>query len=297
MSVTTNRAAEPGVRHDSPDAPKTTDAQDGPNTAAGAAPRFQGATIARQIQVLSGRSLRALREPALVLPGILEPILMLTVFSQVFKSVSQTTSFPAGVSYVDYLLPAFLVTSAVNAGLKSGVALTTEMNNGIIARFQSMPVHTGSVLVGRSVADTVLSAVNLLAMLVAGALVFGFSPDGGVLGALGALMVATVLGWSLGWVFMALSAWLRRPEAMQPVGGIINMVLLFASNAFVPTDGLPGWLRGFAEVNPMSHAITAARELALGEPRLSSVLVPLGICVAVVVLMAPLAIHNFRRVK
>lgn len=258
-------------------------------------PRYQGSSITRQISVLSGRSLRALRDPALILPGVLEPILMLTVFSQVFKSVSQTSVFPAGVSYIDFLLPAFLVTSAVSAGLKSGVALTTEMNNGIMARFRSMPIHTGSVLVGRSIADTVLAGVNMLVLLVAGALVFGFDPAGGILGAAGCLAIAMALSWSLGWVFMALSAWLRRPEALQPIGGILNLVLLFASNAFVPVEALPGWLRTFASVNPMSQAITAARDMSMGQIEAATLLAPLGICAVIVVVAAPLAIRSFRR--
>ncbi|MFG2846330.1 ABC transporter permease [Kitasatospora sp. NPDC048296] len=280
MTIVTNRAPErPDLRADRP------------------THRYQGSGIGRQILVLSGRSLRALRDPALVVPGVLEPILMLTVFSQVFKSLAQTSSFPAGVTYIDYLLPAFLVTSAVSAALKSGVALTTELNNGIVARFRSMPIRPASILIGRSIADTVLSGVNMLVMVVAGALVFGFDPAGGVLGAAGALLIAVMLSWSLGWVFMALSAVLRRPEAMQPIGGIVNLVLLFASNAFVPVDGLPGWLRAFAEVNPMSHAITAARELALGEAHLSSLLVPPAICVVIVLVAAPLAVRTFRRVR
>ncbi|MGW0330966.1 ABC transporter permease [Streptomyces sp. NPDC003011] len=257
--------------------------------------QYGGAGLLRQISVLSGRSLRALRDPSLVLPGILEPILMLTVFSQVFKSVSQTSAFPPGVSYIDYLLPAFLVTGSISAALKSGVALTTEMNNGIIARFKAMPINTASVLIGRSIADTVLNVVNMLVMLAAAALVFGFGPAGGLLGSLGAVLVAVVLGWSLGWVFMALSAWLRRPEALQPIGGMVNMVLLFASNAFVPAEGLPSWLKGFAEVNPMSHAITAARDLALGEPATGTVLATLAACGVLVLVTAPLAIRNFRR--
>ncbi|MFF8500090.1 ABC transporter permease [Streptomyces anulatus] len=280
MSTVTEQAAEGRPAIDEP----------GP-----AAPRYQGSGILRQISVLSGRSLRALRDPALVLPGVLEPILMLTVFSQVFKSVSQTSAFPPGVSYIDFLLPAFLVTSAVSAGLKSGVALTTEMNNGIIARFRSMPIHTGSVLVGRSIADTALAGVNMLALLVAGALVFGFDPAGGFLGAAGCLAIAMALSWSLGWVFMAMSAWLRRPEALQPIGGILNLVLLFASNAFVPVEALPGWLRTFASVNPMSQAITAARDLSMGEVDAGTLLAPLGICAVIVAIAAPLAIRSFRR--
>ncbi|OKK04802.1 ABC transporter permease [Streptomyces sp. CB03234] len=257
--------------------------------------RYRGSGFGRQVAVLSGRSLRALRDPALVLPGVLEPILMLTVFSQVFRSVAETSTFPEGVSYIDFLLPAFLVTSAVSAGLKSGVALTTELGNGIIARFRSMPIHTASILIGRSVADTALSAVNMVVLLAAGALIFGYEPGGGFLGAVGCLLVAVLLSWSLGWIFMAMSAWLRRPEALQPVGGIVNLVLLFASNAFVPADGLPGWLRAFASVNPMSHAITAARDLSMGRADAATVLAPLGICAVLVALTAPLAVHSFRR--
>ncbi len=269
-----------------------------PGTAAPSAPepvRFTGTGLFQQICILSGRSLRALRQPSLVLPGVLEPILMLTVFSQVFRSVSQTSSFPPGVSYIDYLLPAFLVTGSISAGLKSGVALTTEMNNGIVARFKAMPIHTASVLIGRSIADTVLNAVNMVVMLVAGALVFGYGPDGGLLGSLGALLVAVTLGWSLGWVFMALSAVLRKPEALQPIGGMVTMVLLFASNAFVPAGGLPGWLKAFAEVNPMSYAITAARDLALGTPHAGTVLATLATCAGIVAVAAPSAVRSFRR--
>ncbi|MFF2148851.1 ABC transporter permease [Kitasatospora sp. NPDC058190] len=258
-------------------------------------PSYRGSSAARQIAVLSGRSLRVLRDPAIVLPGVLEPVLMLTVFSQVFKSVSQTSAFPAGVSYIDYLLPAFVVSSAVSAGLKSGVALTTELNNGIIARFRAMPIHPSSVLIGRSIADSVLSGVNMVVLLVAGALVFGFDPKGGVAGAAGCLLIAVVLSWSLGWVFMAMSSWLRRPEALQPIGGIVNLVLLFASNAFVPADSLPGWMSGFAKVNPMSRAITAARDLSMGHFSAGTVLTPLAICLVIAALTAPLAIRSFRR--
>ncbi|MEU1311689.1 ABC transporter permease [Streptomyces cinnamoneus] len=266
-----------------------------PDVHGSTAPHYRGSGMGRQVLVLSGRSLRALRNPALIIPGLLEPILMLTVFSQVFKSVAQASSFPAGVSYIDYLLPAFLISSAVSSGLKSGVALTTELGNGIIARFHAMPIRSASVLIGRSIADTTLSSVNLLVMLVAGTLVFGFDPAGGLLGTAGALLIAVMLSWSLGWVFMAMAGWLRRPEAMQPIGGIVNLVLMFASNAFVPVDSLPGWLRAFASVNPMSHAISAARDLTLDEGGFSSALVPCGLCVALVLVAAPVAVRSFRR--
>jgi ABC-2 type transport system permease protein len=254
-----------------------------------------GATIGGQIARLAGRSLHTLREPGLLLPSLLEPFLLLLLFSQVFGSIAETPDFPGGMSYVNYLLPAILITTTVGAGLKSGTMLLADMRNGLIGRFRAMPIWTGSILIGRSIADGVLNAVQLSFMLVIGLLLFGFRPAGGITGALGTLAVALLVGWSLGWVFMALAAMLRRPEALHTVGGLVTVPLMFASNAFVPADSLPGWLRVVAEVNPLSYAITATRGLAAGDVSATAVLAPIGICAVLVLLFAPLAIRSFRR--
>ncbi|GAA0913681.1 ABC transporter permease [Virgisporangium ochraceum] len=255
----------------------------------------RGASVPVQIWVLTGRSLRALRNPAVVLPSLLYPVIMLTLFSQIFRSIDKTPGFPAGVTYIDYLLPAIILATAVAAGARSGAALTVEMGNGIIARFKSMPVRTGSVLVARSLADTAQNAIDLTLTLLLGVVVFGFSPAGGVPGALGMVGIAVLVGFSVSWVFLALSAWLRTAQALEPITGVVTTVLMFASSAFVPLDSLPGWLQTVANVNPMSETINAARALALGTADASSVLLSVAGCAAVVLATAPVAIALFRR--
>ncbi|MBM0274447.1 ABC transporter permease [Micromonospora tarensis] len=261
----------------------------------GIGPPLHGAGALRQVLVLSGRSLRVLREPALLVPNLIEPFLLLLLFSQVFRSLAQVPSFPDGVSYIDYLLPAVLISMGMTSGVKSGLLLSTDLRNGVITRFRTMPLWTGAVLLARSFADAALNAVELLFLLVIGALLFGYAPAGGIAGALGAMLVALSLAWSVGWVFMALTTLLRRPESLQQIGGMLTFPLMFASNAFVTTDGLPTWLRAFAEVNPLTHAINAARGLALGAATPSMVLWPLCMCAVTVLVAAPVAMRGFRR--
>lgn len=248
-----------------------------------------------QIRVLAGRSLRTLREPIRLAPSLIQPFILLVLFGQVFSSIADTPGFPTDITYIDYLLPAILVTTSVGAGMKSGAALTTDLRNGIIARFRAMPLHTSSILIARIIADTVLNAVELLIMVAVGSLLFGYDPPGGLAGTFGALLLGLLVGFTLGWVFMGVSAKLRNPEAVQTIGSLITFPLMFASSAFVTPDNLPTWLRVFAEVNPMSHAIDAARLLAMGDADLGAVTAPIVICAAITMVAAPLAIRSFRR--
>ncbi|WP_367131495.1 ABC transporter permease [Saccharothrix sp. HUAS TT1] len=232
-----------------------------------AAPRWRGTDFGTQVLVLTQRSLRALvNDPRMIVFSVLQPLIMLTLFSQIFASVANTPGFPQGVDYIDFLMPAILVNTAMQSALQAGVGLVTDMKNGVLARFRSLPVQPGSVLVARSLSDLVRTAAQLLLMLVFAVVVFGFSPAGGLGGIAAALALALAVGWGLSWIFLAIAAWLRNAELMQTVGFLAMFPLMFASSAYVPINGLPGWLQAVANVNPLTFAVDAARSLALAQP-------------------------------
>jgi ABC-2 type transport system permease protein len=265
-------------------------------TAATAAAPPQDAGTWTQLRVLTGRSLRALvLDPRLVVASMLGPLLMLGMFSQLFGSVARAPGFPPGVRYVDFLVPAIMVTSAMQAALNTAVGLTQEMRNGIIARFRSMPVWPGSVLLARSAADTVRCALQQLLLLVLAAALLGFRPAGGPSGALGAAALALAVGCCLGWIYIAIACWIRNTELVQNVAGLATFPLIFASTAFVPASALPGWLRAVTAANPATYGIRAARAAALGEPALADAATALGVSAAVGAAAAALAIKGFRR--
>jgi ABC-2 type transport system permease protein len=261
-----------------------------------ALPRWRGTGVGNQIAILTGRSLRALvNDPKLMVLSLLQPLVMLLLFSQVFGSMAGGANFPAGVTYINYLMPAILVTSGVGAALQSGIGLVTDMKNGVLGRLRSLPVSNVSVLVARSLSDLVRTAVQLLVLLIAATVLFDFSPAGGLLGVLPAFLLALAVSWALSWIFLAVGAWVRNAESMQTVGFLAMFPLMFASSAFVPIDGLPLWLRVVATINPLTYAVDASRNLALAMPVGNGVIGALAASVGLLAVGVVAAVRGFRR--
>jgi len=261
-----------------------------------ALPRWRGTGTASQIAILTGRSLRSLLgDPKLVIFSVLQPLIMLLLFSQVFSGMANTAGFPEGVSYINYLLPAILVTSGVGAALQSGIGLVSDMKNGVLARFRSLPIGHASVLVARSLSDLIRTALQLLILLVAAFVLFDFSPTGGLLGVVPAFLLALAVSWALSWIFLAVGAWVRNAESMQTIGFLAMFPLMFASSAFVPLEGLPGWLRVIATINPLTYAVDASRNLALDLPAGGGVAAALAASAGLMVVGIVAAIRGFRR--
>ena len=261
-----------------------------------ALPRWRGTTTMSQIAILTGRSLRSLLgDPKLVIFSVLQPLIMLLLFSQVFSGMANTAGFPEGVSYINYLMPAILVTSGVGAALQSGIGLVSDMKNGVLARFRSLPIGHSSVLVARSLSDLIRTALQLVILLVAAFVLFDFSPAGGVLGVVPAFLLALAVSWALSWIFLAVGAWVRNAESMQTIGFLAMFPLMFASSAFVPLEGLPGWLRVIATINPLTYAVDASRNLALDLPAGGGVAAALAASAGLMVVGIVAAIRGFRR--
>ena len=223
-----------------------------------------GSSFATQVAVLTGRSLRSLTDRRMLPMLLIHPLIMLTLFSQVFKGMSYAPGFPAGVEYIDYLMPAIMVTTGTQAAMWAGAGLANELKNGALARFRAMPISMYSLLAARSLFDLVRNALQLSMLVLAALLLFGFRPAG-VVAVLGALALSLIVAWGLSWLFIAIAVWVRNLEVMQMVGMVAVFPLMFASNAFAPIESLPGWLQAIATVNPLSYAIDAARGLSLGD--------------------------------
>ncbi|MER7845476.1 ABC transporter permease [Kitasatospora sp. NPDC096077] len=259
-------------------------------------PAWQGSSRLTQIRILTGRSLRALvTDPAVLLFGLLQPVITLVVLSQVFSRMGLPPHFPPDVTYLDFVLPAVLVDNAVQSAVQSGVGLVEDLQNGIVARLRCLPVAPGSLLVARSLTTLVRAAVQAVIILLLGTLVLGYHPRGGVVAVTASIGLTLFMSWALGWLFIAAAAWLRRAEPIQNLAIIAVLPLMFASSAYVPTADLPDWLAAIADVNPLTYAIDTTRALALGLPGTSSAIPALLLGTAVAATGAWLATRGFRR--
>ena len=121
----------------------------------------------------------------------------------------------------------------------------------------------------------------------------GYRPD--PLGVIGGTLLIVLTAWSLAWVFTTLATIIKSAQGLQGVSLMIMFPLTFLSNAFVPADTLPGWLKAFVNVNPVSHVVTALRDLMNDGQVTGQVGWAVLACLAVVAIFMPLAVKGYRR--
>ncbi|MCD7440497.1 ABC transporter permease [Streptomyces lincolnensis] len=263
---------------------------------AGSGPIWRGSSPTAQLLILTGRSVRAnFTHVKVVVLSMLQPVFMLLLLSQVFGAIVDREHLPDGVAYLDFLLPALLVTTGIGPAVASGIGLVRDMDNGAVARLRTLPIHAPLLLFARSLADLLRTTAQLVILVVVAVVFLDADPAGGLPGLLAAVLLTCAVVWAMTWIFLALGAWLRNPEAMQSAGYLVTFPLMFASSAFVPRDRLPDWLQVLATVNPLSYAMDANRALALDQPLGTHVWSALGASVLVAVVGSAAAVRAFRR--
>jgi ABC-2 type transport system permease protein len=210
------------------------------------------------VATVAGRTLRQFwRTPQLIVVGSLTSAMFLLIFRYVFGGAIQT----GGVSYVDFLIPAL----AVSAGLfaSGGVGVADDIESGFIDRLRSLPIPRSSILIGRSLANTVLVAWSALTTLALG-FATGFRFHGGVPSALAALGLCLIFGAALTWPFIYMGLISGSAEAAQSMS-FLAFPFVFVSSAYVPVASMPGWLQPVAEHQPITQMVGAVRALTLGD--------------------------------
>jgi ABC-2 type transport system permease protein len=260
-------------------------------------PAWPGSGLLIQIRLLTGRSLRAwLGDSSAVVLGVMQPVVILFLLTGVFSKVQITTALPPGVKYFDFVLPAILVDNAVQTSLQSGVGLVDDLKNGIVARLRSLPIQPASLLVARSLTNLIRSALQVGIILVLAIVVMGHHPHSGLTEMTVSVALTLLMGWSLGWIYLAAAAWYRRAEPIQNLAIILIFPLMFASSAYVPISDLPSWLGAVAHVNPLTYAINATRALSLNEAGALHKAIPAALLSAVLAVVGIfLAVLGFRR--
>jgi ABC-2 type transport system permease protein/oleandomycin transport system permease protein len=241
---------------------------------------------------MAARQLRkTLRRPTYIVFSFVQPVIFVLLFRYVFGGAINT----GRVRYVDFLIPGIIVQTAVFGALVTGLGLTEDLKAGVVDRFRSLPIARSAVLLGRTAADMVMNVMTLIVMLLVGVAV-GFRPSQPVYDL--ALALVLVLGFSyvFSWISAFVGLSVRDPETAQSAGFIWVFPLTFPSSAFVPTASMPGAVRAFANVNPVTLTVNAARALTIGHAdALTPALGTLAWLVGLLLVFVPLSVWAFRR--
>lgn len=202
-----------------------------------------------------------IREPEVVLIGLIVPIMLVLVFGYVFGSAMAVPGADSGGSgYREFLMPGMFVMAMLYAIGSTGTAVATDIDKGVIDRFRSMPMSRSALLAGRSAADMFRAALEMVVLLSCG-LAVGWRWHGGLRDMLLAVGLLLLLRLALVWVAIYLALLMPTPDSTSMVVYVLAFPLGALSTMFVPAALLPGWLGTVAAWNPLSSTVTAAGEL------------------------------------
>jgi ABC-2 type transport system permease protein len=210
--------------------------------------------------------LHARRYPSLTLNLLLTPIMLLLLFVYIFGDVMSAGIGGHGADrsvYIAYIVPGLLLMTIGSTTIGTAVSVSNDMTEGIIARFRTMAIHRGSVLIGH-VIGSVLQCIASVVLVGAVAVAIGFrSTDATALEWLAALGLLVLFAMALTWIAVGMG--LISPNAEAASNNAMPLILLpLLSSAFIPTDTMPGWFQPIAEYQPFTPAIETLRGLLLG---------------------------------
>ncbi|MBT1105400.1 ABC transporter permease [Streptomyces anulatus] len=210
--------------------------------------------------------LHARRYPSLTLNLLLTPVMLLLLFVYIFGDVMSAGIGGGGggrSAYIAYIVPGILLLTVGSTVVGTAVSVSTDMSEGIIARFRTMAIHRSSVIIGH-VVGSVLQSVLSVVLVGAVAVAIGFrSTDATLVEWLAAFGLLVLFSAALTWVAVGMG--LISPNAEAASNNALPMVLLpMLSSAFIPVETMPGWFRPIAEYQPFTPAIETLRGLLLG---------------------------------
>ncbi|MDX3569275.1 ABC transporter permease [Streptomyces sp. ID05-47C] len=230
------------------------------------------------------------RQPGRLVVGFVFPVMLLLMFAYLVGGGREVNG-----DYLDYLIPGMLALTMAFGLEGTMLAITQDLDKGVIDRFRSMPMADGAVLVGRSAADMLQSALGLVVLIGVG-YALGWRAQGGAGAFLGAVGLLLLFRFAMLWIGILLGLVAGKPEMVQAVQ-ILVWPVGFLSNAIATPESMPGWLGTVVEWNPMSRTATAVRDLFGPAGRTDELWPAVVWPLVLLAVFFPLAVRRFGRMS
>ena len=251
----------------------------------------------RDTWVVTRRNLSHIRRvPEKLLDVTLQPVIFVVLFAYIFGSAVNVPQ------YRSFLMAGIFTQQVVFLSVTTAVGFTSDLSNGLMDRFRSLPMARVAVVAGRAVADLVHGWIGMTVMALCG-LAVGWRANDGALRAVAGFGLLALFAFAMIWVGTVLGLTVRTTEAAQSLGFTVLFPLTFVANTFVPTSGFPQWLQVIADWNPISATVEACRQLWGNAPPVPpeaawplrhSVFASVMYSVVIIAVVAPIAVRRYR---
>jgi ABC-2 type transport system permease protein len=201
------------------------------------------------------------RRPSTLVAGVVQPFMWLVLFGALFYKAPQGL-FGNDLHYAKFLAPGIIVFTAFSSALNAGLPVMFDREFGFLNRLLVAPLASRySIVAASTIYIVVLSFIQTAVIIIASAFLGARWPGWAGIVAIGAIVLAIVLGvtaLSLGLAF-------ALPGHIELIAVIFvsNLPLLFASTALAPLSFMADWLQIIASLNPLTYAIEPIRYLYL----------------------------------
>jgi ABC transporter DrrB family efflux protein len=230
-----------------------------PTTAAAARPRV--GLLTSTLVVAKRTLIHFMRTPQLLVVATVQGAMFLLIFRYVFGGA---INVPGDISYVNFLVPGYVVTGVLFAGMGAAAGVAEDVQQGVVDRLRSLPIPRLAVAGGRALAETVLVVWGATVTTAIGFAV-GFRPQGSVAGALFAFVLVVIFGFAFTWMFILIGLVSGSAQAAQGMS-LLVFPLTFVSSAYVPVSTMPGWMQPIARNQPITAMVDAVRAWVIDHP-------------------------------
>jgi ABC-2 type transport system permease protein/oleandomycin transport system permease protein len=221
--------------------------------------------------------------------AVIMGVFFLVLFNYIFGG---SIGAGAKIDYLRFLVPGVFVITALQGAQQTSLGLAADLTEGVTDRFRSLPMSQVAVIAGRTIADALRNVASLILVALVG-LLMGYR-FASFAGAVGAIALATAIGYGFSWLGAAIAAKVRQPDMVGMLSMFWLFPLMLASTAFAPAETMPGWLQPFVTYQPISAASDAVRGLANGTPVSGDILLTLGWTVALLLVFIPVSVRLYR---
>jgi len=209
-----------------------------------------------------------IRMPMWTLFTLVQPLIWLIIFGQLFKNIAQLPGFPTN-NYTDFFVPGVLIMTVLFGSSWSGVSLLREIQSGTVDKMLVSPVSRVAVVLSRVLHSTAQVVIQVLIML-AVAWALGAHLNLNPLYLILSMIIVLLLGLCFAAVSNGFAIALQREEPLVIIGNLMTLPLMFFSTALVPANFMPAWIKYISSINPINYAVEAVRDVLVGTPDLSA---------------------------
>lgn len=247
----------------------------------------------RHCWYLTLRQLRRLwRQPWYIALTLVQPVIWLLIFGQLFRRVVEIPGFGAG-SYIDFLAPGIVIMSALFSSGWSGMGMIDAIDRGVMDRFLVSPVRRTALIVG-PLSQTAIGIVIQSAIIIGLSIAAGARFPGGFGGIAALVGCGVLLGAIFGAVSNGIALLARREETVIAAVNFVALPASFLSPILMQRNLVPAWMQTVIGFNPVAWAVEAGREALGTSADWAMVFTRMGMLLVVAVLCLAFATRALR---